>query len=334
MSLPTSSSLSVSSATSISVPKSASFIGGSDDAVLIEMIVLMSTTDRLRDTLRNSVSAASPFIDAIETLTEKMNRFGKLIKDTWVPVTYSSLKSSARDEVSLRALFAADGPNLGETLAESQAQLALLTENGISLSAPKQTPVMVEQFLASGGKIDLTSSPASASVSWKSDADVQAIQPASTPGVFPGSLVKTVEVRDSNNKLVSVTRYSVFVDYANLRPQRADMSLAFMAFQQKMLPLLSELEERLSQVLVSMNLLDERVRTDKSKVLEDQGTIESNQQSRSDALKDALRLLRVFRIELDNFRLIAEKAEMNDKKSDSAVSNSQSFTQNAAETRE
>ncbi len=297
------------SATSILIPKSSGFIGSSDEALIIKMLVFISTTDRLRDVIRNQVSAASPLIDAIERISEKMNDFGKLINKPWVPVTYTALKATASDVAALRALFAADGPNLGETLEQSQAQLTLLAADGISLNAPKYTPLMVEQFIAKDGKLESGSTPVSAALSWKNDDDIRVLGSGTTPGSYPGSVVKTVESRDANNKLISVTRYTIFKDYANLRPAASEITEAFNQFKDKLLPVLAELESRLSSALSELDLLDERIRENQNALKEDQQQLDLTWLSRLDELKQELRLLKIFRVELEKSLFFVDKAE-------------------------
>jgi hypothetical protein len=285
---------------SISVPDSASFIGSSDDALALQMVVLISTSDRFREAIRSELVGAQRLITAIESLSGRLNQFGQLVKGGSNPVTYASLISSGKDAATLKALFAADGPNLGDTLAASEAALTALNADGISLDAPKQTPLMVENFTAVDGKVDLTAAPTSSSVSWQSDQDLKLITPGTTTGTYPGSMVRSVETRDSKNKLVSVTRYTVFTDYANLRPKLEDLQLAYTILQQKLLPLLAEFESALSQVKTKKDSLDNRVRDEMSKVTDDQKIIDSLRKSQSDDLLEALRLLRVFRVDLEN----------------------------------
>jgi hypothetical protein len=298
-----------SSTTSIVIPKSAGFIGSSDEALIIKMLVFISTTDRLRDVIRSQVSAASPLIDAIDRVSGKMNDFGALINKSWIPVTYASLKSTAADVASLRELFAADGPNLGETLNQSQAQLLSLAADGISLNAPKFTPLMVEQFLAKDGKVNTNSPPATAGFSWKNDLDIQALGSSTTPGSYPGSVVTSVENRDSNNKLISITRYTIFNDYANLRPAAADITAAFNQFKDKLLPILSELEDRLLSALSELDLLDKRVRENQSTFKDEQEQLDTTWLSRLDELKKEFRLIRIFRIELEKSLFFVDQAE-------------------------
>ena len=63
MSISQTPSLSNLSTTSITVPSSASFIGGSEDALLMQSVVVISTTDRLRDNIRRNVSAAGVLVE-------------------------------------------------------------------------------------------------------------------------------------------------------------------------------------------------------------------------------------------------------------------------------
>lgn len=310
MSVPVTTS--IPSTTSVSIPESARFIGGSDDAVMLQLIVMISTNDRFRDTIRNDVAGTARIIDALESLSERLRNFGKLVKSDWVPVTYASLASSDKSASKLKDLFVADGPNLGPTLADSLAELEKLKSDGVTLNAPKETPVLVETFTAIDGKVDLKGAPSAASVSWRSDQDVQGINPGITPGAYPGSVEKTVEVRDSKNKLVSVTRYTVFVDYANLRPKQEDLFAALGILQQNALPLLAELEAMVAQVAAKKAALDDRIRDEMDKVIDDQKIVADLKLRQADSLRESLRLLRTYRIELENFILRSEKTIQND----------------------
>jgi hypothetical protein len=288
------------SANSIIVPDSSSFIGSVEDAVALQLIVLTSVSDRFRETIRSELTGAEKLIASFEALADRLNQFGQLVKGGWKPVTYDALTSSEKDATSLKTLFSSDGPNLGNTLEESESMLSALKSDGISLDAPKQTPVMIESFAAVNGKVDFSGKPALSSVSWKSDQELQVIDPGTTTGSYPGSVVKTIETRDSSNKLISVTRYTVFSDYSNLRPKPEDLQLSVSLLQQKLLPLLTEFESALSRVQVKQNLLDDRMRDEMSKVADDQKVIGSIRQSQSDDLRELLRLLKVYRIDLEN----------------------------------
>jgi hypothetical protein len=289
----------ISGTNSIIVPTSSSFIGSAEDAVVMQMIVLTSVSDRFRETIRNELVGAEKLIAAFEALADRLKQFGQLVKGGWKPVTYDSLTSSGKDAGSLKALFSADGPNLGNTLAESEAALEALKSDGISLDVQKQTPVMVEIFTEVNGKVDFTRPPAEASVSWTTDQQLQVLDPGTAVGSYPGSVVKTVETRDSNNKLVSVARFTVFSDYANLRPKTEDLQLAYTTLQTKLLPLLAELESALNRVKTKQDFLDDRIRNEMSKVNDDQKSIGSIRKSQSDDLLELLRLLRIYRVDLE-----------------------------------
>lgn len=286
--------------TSIAVPSSANFIGSSEDAIFMQSVVLISTTDRLRDNIRRNVSAAGKLVEAFNTLASKLSNFARVINNQSTAVTYDTLREYAKDANSLRSLFAKDGPNLGDSLAASNGVLADLTADGILLTAPKQTPVMVEQFAAVSGKIDFASRPVSGSVNWRSDQDIVSIGSGMSPGSYAGSLVKTVEVYDAKGNLVSATRYTVFADYANLRPKKADLEAIFSSYIQKFSLILSDLDSVFSNIAEDTNLLDERIRQELSKTRQDQQDFLSVQQDKFTNLVEINRLLKLYRSEIQN----------------------------------
>lgn len=304
MSISQTPSLSNLSTTSITVPSSASFIGGSEDALLMQSVVLISTTDRLRDNIRRNVSAAGVLVENFNTLASRLSNLGKVIKNDWTPVTYDALKASDKDAVSLRSLFAKDGPNLGDSLSQSTNVLAGLVADGISLSAPKRTPVMEEHFTAVDGKIDFSTRPGKASVDWRSDQDLVSINSVTTAGSFAGSFVKTSEVRDAKGSLISATRYTVFIDYPNLRPSKSDLDTAFSGYLQRLSPILSDLESLFSNISKDTDLLDERIRQEMNKSNLDQQDYLTNQQQKFTNLLEINRLLKIYRSEILNMSFL------------------------------
>ena len=258
MAIQSTSSSSFAASTSIEVPASANFIGSSEDALVFQSLVLNATTDRLRESILRNLAPASASIAKVELLSSTLARLATFSQSSQVPVTYGALQSAEKTAASLRALFAQDGPNLGESLEKSQAVLSELATSGVILVAPKQTPVMTESFTAVGGKVDFSKSPSAASINWRTDQEVATVDPGSVPGSLPGTFVKVIESRDSTGKLVSVTRYTVFVDYANLRPQKADLDKEFSAFIEKIRLTLDDLVLRLAETFKTESVLNQR----------------------------------------------------------------------------
>lgn len=292
------------------IPTSVGFIGSSDDAILVQSVMLNRTTDRLRDNFQRGLDTATQFIERMDELASKLEKLGKYVQANWVPVTYTSLQASNKDAASLRALFSKDGPNLGNSIDESLAALNELAADGITLNAPKQTPLMVEQFVAKDGKIDFTKAPSTGSIDWRSDQDMESVAAGSTPGTLPGSAVKTIETRDSNGKLISAIRYTIFNDYSNLRPNKTELVGVFSGYIEKMLPLLDDMASLLSQIAEGVGELDQRMRTESAKVKNDQERSFSHEQDKLVSTLEARRILKILFFDIGN----AKRLLLDDKK--------------------
>ena len=306
------SSSSTTTATSISVPASASFIGSSEDALVLQSLVLNSTTDRLRQYISRNLGAAGESILKIEKLSATLEKLGKFIQSNWVPATYGSLQAVDNNAASLRALFAQDGPNLGDSLDKSQAVLDELTAEGVTLAAPKKTPVMTEQFTAVGGKVDFSKAPSATSLDWRGDQEISTIDSGATPGTFPGSVVKTIESRDSSGKLISATRITVFVDYANLRPRDADLDKEFTAYSEKIKLMIDDLVLRLADTFKNESALSQRVNQESVQLKDDQKKFFEKEQEKSENAAEFRRLFRIFYLEANKLKMFSDKNLVSD----------------------
>jgi len=306
------SSSSATTATSISVPASASFIGSSEDALVLQSLVFNSTTDRLREYIIRNLGAAGESISKIEKLSATLEKLGKFIQSNWVPATYGSLQAVDNNPASLRSLFAQDGPNLGDSLDKSQAVLDELTAEGVTLDAPKKTPVMTEQFTAVGGKVDFSKAPSATSLDWRGDHEISTIDSGATPGTFPGSVVKTIESRDSSGKLISATRITLFVDYANLRPRDADLDKEFTAYAEKIKLTIDDLVLRLADTFKNESALSQRVNLESFQVKDEQKKFFEKEQDKSASAAEFRRLFRIFYLEANNLKSFSDRNLVSD----------------------
>ena len=306
------SSSSATTATSISVPASASFIGSSEDALVLQSLVLNSTTDRLREYIIRNLGAAGESISKIEKLSATLEKLGKFIQSNWVPATYGSLQAVDNNAATLRSLFAQDGPNLGDSLDKSQAVLDELSAEGVTLDAPKKTPVMTEQFTAVGGKVDFSKAPSATSLDWRGDQEISTIDSGATPGTFPGSVVKTIESRDSSGKLISATRITVFVDYANLRPRDADLDKEFTAYAEKIKLTIDDLVLRLADTFKNESALSQRVNQESFQVKDEQKKFFEKEQDKSASAAEFRRLFRIFYLEANNLKNFSDRNLVSD----------------------
>jgi hypothetical protein len=301
---------------SIEVPESANFIGGIEDALVFQSLVLNATTDRLRESIMRNLGPAGDSIAKIEALSSTLEMLASFTQSSQLPITYGALQAADKTSISLRSLFAKDGPNLGDSLEKSQSALAKLATDGVRLDAPKMTPVMTEQFTAVGGKVDFSKLPSATLVGWRTEQEVTAIDPGSAPGDFPGSVVKTIESRDSGGKLVSVTRYTVFIDYSNLRPKEADLNKEFLSYIEKIRSTLDDLILRLADTLKSESVLNQRVSEESIRIKDDQKKFFDKEQEKVISTFESIRLFRIFYLEINGLRNLFEQKVIADNSSD------------------
>ncbi len=164
-------------------------------------------------------SALSFVIKQYELLKSLTARLVERISQTSTPVTLDSLASVQKNETALRKMFSDDGPNLGATLAEANALYSEIVGSGVTIDAPTRTPVLVERFDDKGKTL-------SKSFAWMDEAQVAIISRLQSGGIssFPGSQVRETVVKDSQNKVIETTRFTVFSDYANRRPTASALS--------------------------------------------------------------------------------------------------------------
>jgi hypothetical protein len=183
---------------------------------------------------------------------------------------------------------------------------------GVTLDAPKKTPVMTEQFTAVGGKVDFSKAPSATSLDWRGDQEISTIDSGATPGTFPGSVVKTIESRDSSGKLISATRITLFVDYANLRPRDADLDKEFTAYSEKIKLTIDDLVLRLADTFKNESALSQRVNQESVQVKDDQKKFFEKEQEKSEKAAEFRRLFRIFYLEANNLKTFSDKNLVSD----------------------
>ncbi len=164
-------------------------------------------------------SALSFVIKQYDWLKSLTGRLVERISQTSTPVTLDSLASVQKSETALRKMFSDDGPNLGATLAEANALYSEIVGSGATIDAPIRTPVLVERFDDKGKTL-------SKAFAWMDEAQVAIISRLQSGGIssFPGSEIRETVVKDSQNKVIDTTRFTVFSNYANRRPTASALS--------------------------------------------------------------------------------------------------------------
>lgn len=199
----------------------------SDEAVSLTSFVSDADSALRSQLARSRLDSALSFItrqyDRLKSLTLRLiDRMSQTI----VPVTVDSLTQVQKSDLALRKLFADDGPNLGTSLSESNALYDELIGSGGELKAPISTPVLVERFDGNGKVL-------AQSFAWASEEQVAmlSILPVGGASSYPGSNLRETVIRNNQGKVTETTRFTIFSDYANRRPELSALSSAIGSIQ-------------------------------------------------------------------------------------------------------
>lgn len=202
---------------------SVSFVPTSAQEAL-SLISFVSETDSTfrthvaRARLDSALAIVSTQYDELKLLTVRL--LDRILQSN-TPVTVDSLLKVPRSETALRKLFSDDGPNLGTTLAEANSLYKDLNSSGVGFDAPIRTPVLIEK-MDRDGKVLLQS------FSWLDESQVAMLSrlQSGAGSDFPGSDVREVVSKDSQNRIIETSRFTIFLDYANRRPTPLALSSA------------------------------------------------------------------------------------------------------------
>lgn len=227
--------------------------------------------------------------DQLKALTVRL--LDRIVQSN-TPVTVDSLSRVERSETALRKLFSDDGPNLGATLSESNTLYSDLNRSGVVFDAPILTPVLLESINRDGKVL-------SRSFSWLDDLKVAMLSKLQSGAVseFPGSDVRETVVKDSQGRIIEISRFTVFSDYANRRPTPAALSSA--------VGLISTLVDKTSEILQAELIRAANAISDVEKLnlqslqfqLESNQSISLERSSRVELREDSLRRERFIRKE-------------------------------------
>lgn len=199
----------------------------SDEAVSLTSFVSDADSALRSQLARSRLDSALSFIARqYDRLKSLALRLVDRMSQTMVPVTVDSLNQVKKSESALRKLFADDGPNLGTSLSESNALYDELIGSGGELKAPISIPVLVERFDGNGKALNQ-------SFAWASEEQVAmlSILPVGGAPSYPGSNLRETVIKNNQGKVIETTRFTIFADYANRRPEVSALSSAIGSIQ-------------------------------------------------------------------------------------------------------
>lgn len=304
----------VSSATLMtSVPSAIAQISNSDDALTLLQAVHTASGNQLLKVLKRDIESATQYLDQLNSITDVIKSFISRTNGNYSAVTVDSLRFTNKDASSLRALFARDGPTLGSTLAEGNAEVDNLNGIGVAIDAPVNTPVLVEVYAGNNNAANTTTPPVRTKFSWYSESDLKKIEDSTTAsaGDYVGSEVRTVLIKDSSGKVVETQRYTIFSDYSLRRPDQAAVASAIAKLQERFDSVISTISSIVLEVVNGKTKLEAQIKTQKDE--RDDVLISRNQEEKSanEAIIEFLRIIRQYRQERDQQKIQSEKPDPN-----------------------
>jgi hypothetical protein len=280
-----------------STPISTFFVGSPEDAVNVMDAVQVSLTDTIRNSIQQNVSAVSRLLDMLGKITGVGLSLFKGLATGVMPVTVISLESTPKTTTDLQSLFLADGPMLGSTLQEANETNQALTDMGIPINAPIQTPVLVVVDNMDG-------TPPTKTFAWYSNTqlvDVKVLTDVrSSP--YPGSTIFVKSTTNGSGKVTQTVSYTTFDDYANRRTTTAVQFSYLSVLVNLALALQVQLALELAQAAKQADKLEVVVDDHRTAVQDESANLTQRRTARDEQLAEALRQLRVLKAEREELR--------------------------------
>lgn len=297
----------------INVPESISQISNSDDALTLLQAVQIAYGNQVVQILKREISSATTYLQSLGAISDLLRAFEAKTSGPFTAVTAQSLLSTTKDFVQLRELFAKDGPNLGATVSEADAEIEVLNNAGVTINAPVSRPILLEVFSGGQNPGDTSKPPARTEFSWKSDLDIKNIEASTTlsAGTFPGSEIRTQTIKDAKGNVIEVLRFTVFTDYAMRRPTQTDVTAALAALREKFDAVLATLSTIILEVVNGREKLEDQLKKQKDQLAEVSAGRENEKSSTTRAVIEFFRVMRTYRQQRDIERLMTEATETN-----------------------
>ena len=279
-------------ASSIGLSVAPYYLGSADDAVSMLDMVQSGLADNIRSSISQNVSASSRLIESLGKLTTAAVALLRSASSAATPVTAASLLVTPKTAEALHDLFMADGPALGENLAEANTVYDTLASVGIPDAAPIVTPVLLEIDSMNG-------QPPVPVFSWANQSALAAVVslPDQRASSYPGSTEYVQTVTDANGKVTQTLKYTVFSEYAN-RKITAEQFTNLLSILIALSVLVQiQLAAELAQASKQSDKLENMVNDHRDAVQKESSNQNRIHSEREDDLKEALRRLRVLKSE-------------------------------------
>lgn len=206
--------MNINSASSSVTAVSLAYISNPDDALDLSNATQSELTDKLGEAISARITVAGSLINKLFKVNQVSNQLQTYGAGAFKPVTADSLSATPKTTDALKSLFLNNGPSLGSDTADASATISDLNGLGISINAPKLTPMLIETTDRNGKLI-------SKIFSWYSDEQIKNLGLVDAPyksPIYPGSN----EIIKIEPKVI--INYRSFDQYAKLTPSQEDVN--------------------------------------------------------------------------------------------------------------
>ncbi len=201
-----------------------------DEVINLTLALELFQADVFRKFAMSGIQSAKPILDQYAKISELAALVRTRVLENFTPISITRLDQISKTEVTLKDFFNKDGPVLGENLVDAMSTVTELTKGGVYINFRHEIPVLTEIDNKDGKTIIRT-------LSWFSVDALGNISnfPKTLNTEYPGSVTHSNLTKDMAGKVTSETRYTVFVDYANLRTTLDNLSGSTAQLQEMLL---------------------------------------------------------------------------------------------------
>lgn len=258
--------MSINPASSSAPSVSLAYISSPDDALDLSNATQSDLTDTLSNAISVRISAAGSLLNKLERLNQIVNHLNTYGTGAFKPVTAESLSAAPKTTAALKSLFDNNGPSLGASIDDANATISELKGLGISISAPKLTPVLMDYQDKTGASIGKN-------IQWVTDEQLASLKKLQTvkSSVYPNSNELKLPI---SNDLTIV--YTPFEQNAKLTPSQTDVNAAIA----KVTELAKSLDEEIAAALGKTSDESDKLQ----KLIDDNSDSRKNQSQQINAL--------------------------------------------------
>lgn len=290
--------MSVNSASSSVAAFSLAYISSPSDAVDLSNTIQSNLTDQMRDAISSQITVAALLVNRLIKINQILSNLQKFGNGSYKPVTIDTLAATPKTSDALKSLFLNDGPSLGADDLEASATISDLSGIGISINAPRMTPVLLEVYDKKGNLV-------SKYFSWFNDDQRNSIGGTAVKSTtYPGA-------NEQKNKFSDLTFVSYSFDqYTKLTPTQTDINTAIAQISTIAKSLDAEFSAMMDSTSKATDKLQEIVDDNVDSRKSQSQQISALAAQQQEKLIELLNKLRMLKLERDvNMKIQAKKSD-------------------------